>query len=83
MGKIETGLILLLVLGALLLAALLTILLVNIYKSKFKKEQSEKADAVILTAVEKAKTIELEARDKALKVLQESEQKRTGGGRIF
>ena len=74
MGKIETGLILLLVLGALLLAALLTILLVNIYKSKFKKEQSEKADAVILTAVEKAKTIELEARDKALKVLQESEQ---------
>ena len=74
MGKIDTGLILLLVLGALLLAALLTILLVNIYKSKFKKEQSEKADAVILTAVEKAKTIELEARDKALKVLQESEQ---------
>ena len=29
---------------------------------------------MILTAVEKAKTIELEARDKALKVLQESEQ---------
>ena len=74
MGKIETGLILLLVLGALLLAALLTILLVNVYKSKFKKEQNEKVDAVILTAVEKAKTIELEARDKALKVLQESEQ---------
>lgn len=74
MGKIETGLILLFVLGALLLAALLTILLVNVYKSKFKKEQNEKADAVILTAVEKAKTIELEARDKALKVLQESEQ---------
>ena len=74
MGKIETGLILLFVLGALLLAALLTILLVNVYKSKFKKEQNEKVDAVILTAVEKAKTIELEARDKALKVLQESEQ---------
>ncbi len=77
MGKIEAGLIILLVLGALLLATLLTILLVRIFKGKYKKEQAEKAEAVILSAVEKAKTIELEARDKALKVLQESEQEST------
>lgn len=77
MGKIEAGLIILFVLGALLLAAVLTILLVRMFQAKFKKDQAEKADAVMLAAVEKAKTVELEARDKALKVLQESEQEST------
>jgi len=77
MGKNEAGVIILLVLGALLLATLLTILLVRIFREKYKKEQAEKAEAVVLAAVEKAKTVELEARDKALKVLQESEQEST------
>jgi len=42
-------------------------------KINFKKEQQIKADSTIIAANEKSKTIELEARDKALKILQQSE----------
>ncbi len=74
MGKIEAGFMILIVVGALLLAALLTYLMVRAYQARYKKEQAEKADATMLAAVEKAKTLELEARDKALKVMQDAEQ---------
>ena len=74
MGKFEAGFILLIVLGAVVLALVLTFLLVRVFKAQYKKEQAEKADSMMLSAVEKAKTIELEARDKALKVLQDAEQ---------
>ncbi len=74
MGKYEAGFILLIVLGAVVLAVVLTLLLLRIFKAQYKKEQAEKADALMLSAVEKAKTIELEARDKALKVFQDAEQ---------
>lgn len=39
----------------------------------YKKDQEKKSDNIIQTAIEKAKTVELEAKDKALKILQESE----------
>ncbi len=73
MGK-EAVFIFLVVLGALVLAAVLTYLLVRSFQARYRNEQSEKADALMLTTVEKARTIELEARDKALKVLQDAEQ---------
>ncbi len=40
---------------------------------KFKKDQQNKADSVLLQANEKAREIELEAKDRALKALQEAE----------
>ena len=69
----EGNFIALLIIGALVLVAILTTVLVKIIVDKYKKEQSEKAENVIQSAVEKAKMIELEAKDKALKILQESE----------
>jgi ribonuclease Y len=40
---------------------------------KFHKEQQDRADNVVRVAGEKARSIELEAKDKALKVMQEAE----------
>ena len=80
-NRLIGGLILPLVLGSLVLVAILTVILVKILNDKFKAEQKAKADNVIQSAVEKAKSVELEARDKALKVMQESEvevQRRRG-----
>lgn len=69
----EGNFIALLIIGALVLVAILTAVLVKIIVDKYKKEQSEKAENVIQSAVEKAKSVELEAKDKALKILQDSE----------
>jgi ribonuclease Y len=40
---------------------------------RFRQEQQNRADNVILSANEQAKTIELDARNKALRIIQESE----------
>jgi len=69
----EGNYIALLIIGALVLVAILTAVLVKIIVDKYKKEQSEKAENIIQSAYEKAKTVELEAKDKALKILQDSE----------
>lgn len=47
--------------------------LTRYFAEKFKKDQQNKADAVLLQANEKAREIELEAKDRALKALQEAE----------
>ncbi len=47
--------------------------LARYFTEKFKKDQQNKADAVLLQANEKAREIELEAKDRALKALQEAE----------
>lgn len=60
-------------LGALIVAAILAYVLVRVFTKRVKKEQTEKADNLLQVAGEKARTLELEARDKALKVLQDSE----------
>ena len=60
-------------LGALIVAAVLTYVLVRVLTNRFKKEQTEKADNLLQVAGDKARSLELEARDKALKILQESE----------
>ena len=73
MDKIP-GLILLIIIIALALAVLIAYLLLGAFKKQYQKAQSEKTESLINAAGEKAKTIELEARGKALKVMQESEQ---------
>ncbi len=61
------------VLAAVVLTAILTVILVKVLVDKFKADQKAKADNVIQAATEKAKTVELESRDKAIKVQQEAE----------
>jgi ribonuclease Y len=73
----EIGTIFIVVIASLVLIAVLTILLVRFYVARFKKEQMEKSDNLIQAATEKAKMIEIEARDKALKILQESDNEIT------
>ena len=77
MGKPDIGLMVIVVIASLIVITVLTIILVRFYVSRFKKEQAEKADSLVHAATEKAKVIEIEARDKALKILQESEAETT------
>jgi ribonuclease Y len=51
----------------------ITFILVKVFTDKFKEEEKTKADNTIQAAMEKAKSIELEVRDKSLKVMQEAE----------
>lgn len=67
-------LIILLVIASLIVAAVLAFVFLGAFKKRYQKEQTDKTNLLIQSAAEKARTIELEARDKALKVLQESEQ---------
>ncbi len=73
MRQPDVGFMIIVVIASLVVITVLTILLVRLYVSRFKKEQAEKAGGVIQSAMEKAKGIELEARDKALKIVQESD----------
>ncbi len=59
------------------LTAGLTVIFTKIFVGRYQKEQNLKADNVILTANEKAKVVELEARDNALKVLEEADSEVT------
>jgi len=62
-----------LILAVVVLTAILTAILVKVLVDKFKAEQKAKADNIIQKASEKAKTVEIESRDKAIKVLQDAE----------
>lgn len=77
MNQRDMGLLIILVIGALVVAIVLTIVFVRYYVQRYKKEQSDKADSLIKSASEKAKTLEIEARDKALRIMQDSEQETT------
>ncbi len=61
------------VLISIIAVVVLTIVFVKIFTDKFKQEEKAKADNTIQAAVEKAKLIEIEAKDKSLKVMQEAE----------
>lgn len=65
------------VIGSLILAAILAYVISQAFIAKFKKDQAEKADSIVQEAKENARTIEIEARDKSLKILQESESEIT------
>ncbi len=73
MGQINGTTILIAILAGVVLAAILTFILVRISINNFKNSQKTKADDLVKQALEKAKTIEIEARDKSLKVMQENE----------
>jgi ribonucrease Y len=53
--------------------AVITAFLVKVLTDKFKAEEKAKADNAIQVATEKAKLIEIEAKDKSLKVMQDAE----------
>jgi ribonuclease Y len=53
--------------------AVITVILVKVLTDKFKAEEKAKADNAIQVATEKAKLIEIEAKDKSLKVMQDAE----------
>jgi len=58
---------------SIVVVVILTFVFVKIFTEKFKQEEKAKADNTIQAAVEKAKLIEIEAKDKSLKVMQEAE----------
>ncbi len=59
--------------GDVVVMAIAIFIISRILANNFKKEQQYKADSIVAAANEKSKTIELEARDKALKIMQQSE----------
>ncbi|MCX7976763.1 MAG: Rnase Y domain-containing protein, partial [Bellilinea sp.] len=73
MGQFGFETLVLILLVDVLILAGAVYLLTRYFADKFKKDQQNKADAVLLQASEKAREIELEAKDKALKALQEAE----------
>jgi ribonuclease Y len=66
-----------LIIGDVIAIAVAIFIISKVLSNNLKKEQQYKADGIIAAANEKSKTIELEARDKALKVLQQSESEAT------
>jgi ribonuclease Y len=74
MRQLPPGILITIVtLVSLVLVAGLTILFVRIFITRYQKKQKAAADNIIRTAEEKGKAIEVEGRDKALKLLQNSE----------
>lgn len=62
-----------LALGDLLLVAGITYFAIRILADRYQKEQQLKSDNILQTSKEKAKTIELEAKDNAIKIQREAE----------
>lgn len=67
------GLSILLIIGAVIVAAGVTVAIILVLLARYRKEQQAKADSIITQATERAKSMEIETRDKAIKVLQDSE----------
>jgi ribonucrease Y len=67
--------------GFIVLCVVVTIVVINTSKKRYLREQENKADNIIKVATEKARVIELEAKDESLKVMKETEgeiQRRRG-----
>lgn len=70
------NILLIILIGALVvvvLVALVSYFIVQARMKKFQQDQQNKADSVLAQAHESAKVVELEARDRAIKIMQESE----------
>ncbi len=61
------------IVGDVIFLGLAFFLLSRYFAERFRKDQESRADTVLLAANEKAREIELEAKDKALNVLQEAD----------
>ena len=66
-------LIISIIIGDIILLALAFFFISRYYADRFLKDQQSRADNVLLAANEKGREIELEAKDKAMKVLQEAD----------
>jgi ribonucrease Y len=75
MGRIELDfwILLLVMLIDVAVVAGVTYMVTQYMMNKFRQEQSARADNIVTIANENAKTIELEAKDKALRYIQEAE----------
>jgi ribonucrease Y len=74
MNEVNIWIILLLMLVVdVLVVAGAVYLLTRYFSNKFRQEQSARADNIVQVAMEKARTIELEAKDKALRSVQQAE----------
>jgi ribonuclease Y len=71
--RLQPELLIILILLCLFSVAILTFVFYSIFTNQYKKKQKEAADNIIKAAEEKSKSIEVEGRDKALKLLQNSE----------
>jgi ribonucrease Y len=71
--QIDIGLFLLLLVIVVAVAAGVVIYSTRSMAEKFRQEQQLKADNVVTLAEEKAKAIEIEAKDRAIKIMQETE----------
>jgi ribonuclease Y len=72
MGKQEL-LALFLIIGDVIIIAIVVFFLNRYYAERLKKDRQNQADSIIATAKENAKTLELEAKDNAIKVLKDAE----------
>ncbi len=72
MGKQEL-LALFLIIGDVIIIAVVVFFLNRYYAERLKKDRQNQADSIIATAKENAKTLELEAKDNAIKVLKDAE----------
>ena len=73
MARIFGNPIFLTVVIGIIAVVVITIIVVKLITDKFKADEKAKADNTIQVAVDKAKMIEIEARDKSLKVMQDAE----------
>jgi len=71
------GLIILMVAVDLIIVAGITYFVVRGFIERFRKEEQQKADNVIQVSKEKARTIEMEAKDGSLRILREAESEIT------
>jgi ribonuclease Y len=76
MGKQEL-LALLLIIGDVVIIAIVVFFLNRYYSERLKKDRQNQADSIIGNAKENAKTIELEAKDNAIKILKDEEEEIT------
>ncbi|HNZ13963.1 MAG TPA: ribonuclease Y [Anaerolineaceae bacterium] len=77
LGYILSGVGVLAIIAAVIIANVLSKTKIDNFKQQFYVEQQNKADNIVLVANERAKTIELEARDKSLRLQQDAESELT------
>jgi ribonuclease Y len=73
MGTVEIWVFFIVVVVMIAIGAAIVIVVTRSRIDKFSREQDEKADSVVIVAQENARVLELEAKDRALKLLQEAE----------
>lgn len=63
-----------LIAGSVLAVVVLTVIFVQLFKARYLRDRQNEADVLLHQAQENARTMELEAKDKALRIMQNSEE---------